>query len=115
MAEALAKVFKPKSLAAVQKRFHKPKVKTSDDAPIYVNYLESTFDLKLHNFKLGMTLCPGKHQSHSMMGIQWERDLEKDLARLKESGVTTIVTLMHKEEMEELKVPNLLGTHSARV
>eukprot|EP01083_Nonionella_stella_P007621 21955_1 len=61
------------------------------------------------DFKLGMTICPGKHQEYAASGCQWKRDLKMDLQRLKETfEVDVIVTLLSEEDLKELKVERLV-------
>lgn len=55
---------------------------------------------------IGMSFCPGKTQSDARTG-SWNRSLEKDVARIREWGATTVVTLMELREFAELDVINL--------
>lgn len=55
---------------------------------------------------IGMTLCPGKYQPQSMSG-GWNRNLDLDIEKLKESDVGHVISLITFEEMRELKVTNL--------
>eukprot|EP01126_Amoeba_proteus_P059715 TRINITY_DN782_c0_g1_i2.p1 TRINITY_DN782_c0_g1~~TRINITY_DN782_c0_g1_i2.p1 ORF type:complete len:193 (-),score=27.01 TRINITY_DN782_c0_g1_i2:235-813(-) len=55
-----------------------------------------------------LTLCPGKQQTASQSGINWNRDVEKDIQVLKEKyGTTVLVSLMQSWEYEALKVSHL--------
>lgn len=60
--------------------------------------------------RLGLTLCPGKHDVHAMTG-GWARDLETDLAAIREWGASSLVTLMEPHELIHLYVPDL-GTRA---
>lgn len=55
---------------------------------------------------IGLTICPGKHDSHAMSGA-WARDLDADLKAIRDWGATTLVTLIEEHEFELLKVPDL--------
>eukprot|EP01084_Bolivina_argentea_P299461 516197_1 len=117
-------------------KYRKTPVYTSIDKPIYVDWLASKYNSKENktininvnaksdekkdnednknilsiDFKLGMTLCPGKHQDYAAItGCQWERDLQMDLKRLKEKcDVDVIVTLLSEDDLVTLKVENLI-------
>lgn len=55
---------------------------------------------------IGVTLCPGK-KGESVHGAGWDRDLETDLAAIREWGASTIVTLIEPHEFPMLKVEAL--------
>jgi ADP-ribosyl-[dinitrogen reductase] hydrolase len=54
--------------------------------------------------RIGMTLCPGKHDPAAMTGV-WERDLDTDLKAVVDWGAVALVTLMEEHELERLAVP----------
>ncbi len=56
--------------------------------------------------RVGMTFCPGKKDRHAMTG-HWDRDLEADLASIREWGASLLVTLVEDHELALLKVPDL--------
>ena len=56
--------------------------------------------------QIGVTLCPGKYQPHSMSG-GWNRDLELDVRELKYAKVGHVISLITHQEMRQLKVTNL--------
>lgn len=56
--------------------------------------------------RLGLTFCPGKH-GDSLTGTAWSRDLELDLAAMRDWGSGLIVTLMERHEFDLLRVPEL--------
>jgi ADP-ribosyl-[dinitrogen reductase] hydrolase len=73
-------------------------MRTSDSHPIEVSWLPY--------LNIGLTFCPGKKQTNSMTG-GWDRDIDKDLDRLKGYyGVDRIICLMESEELEEYGIPN---------
>ena len=55
---------------------------------------------------IGITICPGKHDPHAMTG-PWARDLQADLAAIRDWGATTLVTLIEDHEFGLLKVASL--------
>jgi ADP-ribosyl-[dinitrogen reductase] hydrolase len=56
--------------------------------------------------KLGLSFCPGKVQAESQTG-GWDRDLNVDLDAIRAWGAGTVLTLLEREEMAALKVPEL--------
>ena len=67
-------------------------IKTSDSHPIYLDFLD--FKWSENNNQLGITLAPGKHQPNALSG-NWQRDLHKDLDRLKkEYNIETLVSML---------------------
>jgi ADP-ribosyl-[dinitrogen reductase] hydrolase len=56
--------------------------------------------------KIGLTLCPGKHQSWGLTGA-WQRDLGLDLDAIADWNAAAVVTLVEAHELERLKVPQL--------
>ena len=55
---------------------------------------------------IGMTFCPGKVQPWSMTG-GWDRDIDLDIRELKKANVGHVISLITKDEMQELGVKNL--------
>ena len=63
--------------------------------------------------RVGMTFCPGKKQRGSATGMDWDRQLDADIAALVAWGTKAVVTLNEACELERLGVPTLgaeLGT-----
>jgi len=56
--------------------------------------------------KLGLTLCPGKKQTHAATGA-WDRDLALDLQAILDWGAKAVVTLMEDHELHRFKVPGM--------
>ena len=56
--------------------------------------------------RVGMTFCPGKKDRHAMTG-RWDRDLDADLASIREWGASLLVTLVEDHELALLEVPDL--------
>ncbi len=53
-----------------------------------------------------MTFCPGKKQSYAVSGT-WDRDLDLDLARVREWGAVAVVTLMEAPELVEYRIERI--------
>lgn len=93
------------NLRAIEGQANKRPFITSDTDPIRVDFLPRDV-VKLPG-QLGMTLAPGKRNIG--MNALWERDLEKDLTRLKaDYHVDLLVTLLEASEFAGLKTPDLL-------
>lgn len=107
------------------KQYRQVPVYTSESHPIYVDWMAPTFDAKNGNiiaedekqdvaslmridFKLGMTLCPGKHQGFAASNCEWQRDLGTDLKALKDAKVDDVVSLLSAGDLKRLKVPQLV-------
>jgi ADP-ribosyl-[dinitrogen reductase] hydrolase len=52
---------------------------------------------------LGLTFCPGKRDA----AAEWQRDLDADLAVIRDWGADVVVTLVEAEELELLAVTGL--------
>ncbi|MCP4200013.1 MAG: hypothetical protein GY762_22965 [Proteobacteria bacterium] len=61
---------------------------------------------------IAITIAPGKKTRGTF--VQWDRDLDTDLDRLKELGVTTLTPFLEDDEMKRLKIPNLVEAAEAR-
>jgi protein-tyrosine phosphatase len=80
------------------------KPRTSDTHPLLVDFLLPN-TIKLPG-RIGMTIAPGKQ--HNGMYVPWQRDLEKDLIRLrKHYGTDLLVSLIEAQELEQLQIPDL--------
>jgi protein-tyrosine phosphatase len=55
---------------------------------------------------VAISLAPGKKTQGTY--VHWDRDLETDLNRLKELGVTTLIPFLTDDELKRLKIPNLI-------
>jgi protein-tyrosine phosphatase len=55
---------------------------------------------------VGITFCPGKHQASAYSGA-WARDLDLDLAAIRQWGASAVLTLVTAEELVELKVEEI--------
>ncbi len=80
---------------------------TSDSHPIYAGIIPQE-ETPLFKGRLGITFAPGKCHYGISSRIKWERDVEKDLMRLKtEYNTNTIVTLIEQFEFSNLKISDL--------
>lgn len=75
-------------------------IRTSQTHPIRVDAVPAL------NGLLGLTFCPGKHGA-SLNGTPWARDLEADLAALRDWGAGLVLTLIEPHEFGLLRVPSL--------
>lgn len=57
---------------------------------------------------VAITLAPGKKTAGTYN--YWDRDLDADLDRLKELGVTMLVPLLENDELDSLKIMNLVAS-----
>ncbi len=62
---------------------------------------------------IGITFCPGKHQSAAATGA-WARDLAMDMDAVKAWGAGVVVTLVTDSELKALKVDALGAEARAR-
>ena len=77
--------------------------RTSDSHPIRVDWLPIPGP-----GKIGLTFAPGKH-AWSKEGPRWERDLTKDLDRLRHHHAAThLVCLLQDAELSSLLIPTLI-------
>jgi Swiss Army Knife protein, DSP-PTPase phosphatase domain len=63
--------------------------------------------------RIGLTLCPGKKDP----GRDWDRDLDIDLAVVREWGAEIVVTLVERHELDLLDVallPQAVARHGMR-
>ncbi|KAL6073689.1 Cyclin-dependent kinase inhibitor 3 [Balamuthia mandrillaris] len=80
------------------------KVWTSDNCPMDIAWIPSS-ELHLRNpdGKIGICMCPGRNKPKKRH--VWQRDLSKDLDRMKQVyGCDVLVTLIRRQEMEEMRL-----------
>lgn len=56
--------------------------------------------------EIAMTICPGKIQQSALSGT-WERDLQIDMAAIREWGASVLVTLMEPQELITYQVAGI--------
>lgn len=76
--------------------------RTSDSHPLRIDAVEVPYCAGL----IGMTFCPGKKQKAAMTGT-WDRDIEKDLATIRNWGGSVLISLIEAHEFVELGVTEL--------
>jgi len=76
--------------------------RTSESHPMRIDFVEP---LSAPG-KIGMTLCPGKHQDYGLSG-KWRRDLALDIKSIIDTGATVLVTLVESHELDYLGVSDL--------
>lgn len=76
------------------------RIHTSQSAPLKIA------EIQMETGRLGLSLCPGKHGPR-LLGGSWQRDLQKDLAVIKDWGAHVVMTLMETQELAEFKVSTL--------
>jgi ADP-ribosyl-[dinitrogen reductase] hydrolase len=79
-------------------------VRNSTTHPLYVSWVELEGD----EGALGLTLCPGKYQPIASTG-SWGRQLDVDVQALVDMGVSRLISLITKEDMQVLRVTDLPG------
>jgi ADP-ribosyl-[dinitrogen reductase] hydrolase len=77
-------------------------IRTSDTHPIRIDVVQPLGGWGY----IGMSFCPGKVQDNARTG-SWCRNLEKDVARIREWGASTVVSLIELPEFAELNVATL--------
>ncbi len=75
-------------------------LRTSQTDPLHIDTLEAG------NGLIGITLCPGKHQTGAWLGT-WRRDLATDMKAIEAWGASDVVTLIENHEFTELEVTGL--------
>lgn len=84
-------------------------VRTSDSHPIRIDHVQPPNGWG----KIGMSFCPGKKQSDALTGA-WNRDLDKDLAKIHDWGASMVVSLIEDHEFSHLQVlalPERVNAH----
>lgn len=77
-------------------------VRTSLTHPLQI----ATIPVGENGGRIGVTLCPGKVDSTSAGG-RWERDLQADVASIRDWGASSVLTLLELPEFDLLKVRGL--------
>ncbi len=56
--------------------------------------------------RVGITFCPGKYDPYAMSG-EWDRDLARDLDKVRDWGAAAVITLLKPKELVLLRVESL--------
>lgn len=80
--------------------------RTSESHPLQIATIE------IAGGRVGLSLCPGKHQAAPLSGAPWARDLRSDLEEIQRQGFGTVLTLIEdgrfaRDEFSELQVAAL--------
>lgn len=84
-------------------------VLTSFNRPLRVAHISAGATLGA----VGLTLCPGKWQAHSISGA-WQRDLATDIDALQSWGAAAVVTLMPQDELRAVRADGIGAACEAR-
>lgn len=79
------------------------RTRTSESDPLRI----ATIELTRAKGRIGLTLCPGKHEIESTRGHAWARDLDLDMQAIVAWGASHLVTLLRDDEFIALKVEQL--------
>ena len=79
----------------------------SDNNPLRVDFVPDTELYLGEAGRIGLCMCPGRKKKKA--AHEWDRDLDKDLLRMREHyKCDVVVSLVRRSEMMELRIPNLL-------
>lgn len=79
----------------------KAQIRTSESHPLEIAVIELP-----EGGAIGLTFCPGKHQTDATTGV-WQRDLALDLDAIKTWGASAVLTLVEEHELSALNVSSL--------
>lgn len=86
-----------------------PVEQASPSEPIRVDWIEPALLDDGHPGRMGMTHLPGKHGISSRYpGLEYQRDLRADLARLHALGVSTLLLLVEDHELARWGDPDIV-------
>ncbi len=75
-------------------------IHTSDSDPLRIDAVPAAAGA------IGISFCPGKHAPRLDGGV-WRRDLDADLARIRDWGAVAVLTLIEGHEFDALRVTEL--------
>lgn len=79
----------------------------SDNNPLQVDFIPDSELYLTEAGRIGLCMCPGRKKKKSTH--EWDRDLDKDLVRIKEVyKADVVVSLVRRSELAELRIPNLV-------
>ena len=78
------------------------KIRTSLSHPLQIATVRPAANFGL----LGLSLCPGKTQTHAMTGA-WKRDMATDLDAIRTWGASVVLSLVESYELEALAVSDI--------
>jgi hypothetical protein len=79
----------------------------SDNRPMTVDFVPETDIYMSQMGRIGLCMAPGRKKKKAHH--EWDRDLDKDLDRIKNAfGCDVFVSLIRHSELVSLKIPNLV-------
>lgn len=76
-------------------------MKTSETHPLRIDGVQTSA-----GGRIGLTFCPGKHQTDAMTG-SWARDMRLDIDAICAWGASVVVTLMPQDELDSVQAGSL--------
>jgi protein-tyrosine phosphatase len=73
-------------------------IQTSETSPLCIDWVDQY---------VGLTFAPGKKAPSVLSDTRWDRDVDADLKVIKDAGISVVVTLMQKNEMDTFGIGNL--------
>jgi protein-tyrosine phosphatase len=96
-----------KDLAALGAQSGKTSTWNSDNNPLRVDFVPDTELYLTEAGRIGLCMCPGRKKKKA--AHEWDRDLEKDLLRIRDHyKCDVVVSLVRRSELVELRIPTLL-------
>lgn len=79
----------------------------SENNPLQVDFIPDSELYLTEAGRIGLCMCPGRQKKKA--AHEWDRDLEKDLLRVKNLyKADVVVSLVRRTELVELRIPNLI-------
>jgi protein-tyrosine phosphatase len=96
-----------KDLAAMGAQSGKTSTWNSDNNPLRVDFIPDNELYLGEAGRIGLCMCPGRKKKKA--AHEWDRDLDKDLLRIRDHyQCDVVVSLVRRSELVELKIPTLL-------
>lgn len=79
----------------------------SENNPLQVDFIPDSELYLTEAGRIGLCMCPGRQKKKA--AHEWDRDLEKDLQRVRyHYKADVVVSLVRRSELVELRIPNLI-------
>jgi protein-tyrosine phosphatase len=96
-----------KDLAALSAVSGKTATWNSENNPLRVDFIPDNELYLSEAGRIGLCMCPGRKKKKT--AHEWDRDLDKDLLRIRDHyKCDVVVSLVRRSELVELKIPTLL-------